>query len=93
MAIEYLEVLQNCPLFAGIQAEEIEAILYCLSSKKRSYAKNMYIYSTEESVSSVGLIIRGSVHIIREDYWGNRDILGQFGPESSLRVVFLCPDG
>ncbi len=90
MATEYPEVLQNCPLFAGIQAEEIEAILHCLSSKKRSYAKNMYIYSTEESVSSVGLIVSGSVHIIREDYWGNRDILGQFGPGELFAESFSC---
>ena len=90
MTIEYLGVLQSCPLFAGIQVEEIDAILRCLSAIKRSYAKNMHIFSTEESVSSVGLILRGSVHIIREDYWGNRDILGQLGPSELFAESFSC---
>jgi CRP-like cAMP-binding protein len=38
------------------------------------------IYCAGETVTRVGEVVSGRVHIMKEDFWGNRSILEEFGP-------------
>jgi CRP-like cAMP-binding protein len=87
---EYLPVLKKSPLFAGIEEGSIETILPCLSAVVKKYEKNQFIFEAEENVTSVGLILTGSVLVIKEDFWGNRDILSQLGPAELFAEAFSC---
>lgn len=75
---KYLEILKRSKLFDGINDNEIEDVLICLSATKRNYRKGEYIFRVGEHISSVALLLEGSVHIQREDYWGNLSILNKF---------------
>ncbi len=88
----YHKILISSSLFVGISEGEIEPLLSCLSAKKRQYEKNAFIFSENESVSSVGLILSGGVHVIKEDYWGNRDILAHLGPGELFAEAFSCAE-
>lgn len=77
---KYLPVLKKCPLFAGMTDLNIQEILSCLSATVRQAGKNTFILSADDSVHFVGLILSGSVHVVREDFWGRKDILSQLGP-------------
>lgn len=87
---KYLSVLKKSPLFADIEETCIETILPCLSAVERQYEKNSFIYSADERVFSVGLILSGSVYIMNEDYWGNRYILSHLGPSELFAEAFSC---
>ena len=52
-------------------------MLICLSAVKRNYHKDECIFRAGEHISSVALLLEGSVHIQREDYWGNLSILNK----------------
>jgi CRP/FNR family transcriptional regulator, dissimilatory nitrate respiration regulator len=87
---KYLPVLKRCPLFAGIEDLNIEQILPCLSATVRQAEKNSFIFSADDSITAVGLILSGSVHIISEDFWGRKDILSQLGPGELFAESFSC---
>ncbi len=82
--------LKKCPLFAGIEESNIEQILPCLSATVRQAEKNTFILSAEDSPHYVGLILTGSVHVLKEDFWGRKDILSQLGPAELFAESFSC---
>lgn len=47
--------------------------------KISSYDKGEFIYREGTLPVRAGLILEGSVHIIKEDFWGNRSILSEVG--------------
>ena len=87
---KYLPILKKSPLFAGIEDLNIDQILPCLSATVRQAEKNTFIFSAEDRITSVGLILSGSVHIISEDFWGRKDILSQLGPSELFAESFSC---
>lgn len=88
--IKYLSILKNCPLFSGIEDGNIDKILPCLSAVEKQAEKNTFIFSAEDHVHSVGLILSGSVHIVKEDFWGRKDILSQLDPGELFAESFSC---
>jgi CRP-like cAMP-binding protein len=40
----------------------------------------------------VGIILTGNVHIIQEDYWGNRSILTHIAPPDLFGEAFACAE-
>ena len=88
--MDYLEILQTAPLFYQITGEEIPAILSCLSSRRVSCRKNEFICNHGDLLSSVGLVLSGEVHILKEDFWGSRTILGKAGPGQLFAESYAC---
>ena len=68
-------VLKKLPLFLGINEKEIDVLLKDMGSRVRSYDKGNFIFYAGDEVHALGIVLHGSVHIIQEDYWGNRNIL------------------
>lgn len=89
----YLIQIKKSRLFAGIDAQELEAMLGCLSATVRHYKKGDYIIRSGDSVSSVGLVISGGVHIQREDFWGNRTILSEVSESGLFGESYACAPG
>lgn len=38
--------LPDSPLFAGVEAHDLNSMMSCLSAKERNYKKNEYIFHT-----------------------------------------------
>ena len=68
------------PLFRGIAAGELPALLDRSSAREVRFAKGELLLYRGETPRSLGLVLEGGVHIIREDFWGNRSIVGLAGP-------------
>ena len=68
------------PLFRGIAAGELPALLDRSSAREVRFAKGELLLHRGETPRSLGLVLEGGVHIIREDFWGNRSIVGLAGP-------------
>ena len=70
-----LKILENSRLFAGIRVDEIQPMLSCLQAVERKYPRGAYIFHTGEEVRALALLVRGTAHIQKEDFWGNRSLL------------------
>ena len=77
---KYLEVLKQCPMFDGILEGELEAILGCLGARCISVKKGEIIFKEGDEATAVGIVLHGSVRMVREDYYGNRSILAMIKP-------------
>lgn len=76
----YIKSLKKNPLFNEVSEDEIIIMLDCLGAVKKSYGKNEYVLRSETQDEKMGIVLEGSVHIVKEDYWGNRTILSKAGP-------------
>lgn len=74
MKIPY-EKLNACPLFAGIAEHELPDLLDRLEAAAETYEKSEVIFWEGRSADAVGVILSGSVHIVREDRGGNRSVI------------------
>lgn len=87
---EFLSILQSSKLFSDISKKELTAILSCLEAKKVDFPKDAFVLRAGESIKSVGLVLSGSVMIIQEDIWGNRNILSKAEPGQTFAAAFAC---
>ena len=63
-------------LFAGVGTHDLDSMMSCLSAKERNYKKNEFIFHTGDKVTQIGMVLEGTVHMMKEDVWGNVMILG-----------------
>lgn len=89
---EFLPVLKKSPLFSGIEQKEIEAMLGCLGAETRSYEKDAFVCQTGEHVESIGLVLSGRVHVVREDFWGNCNIVSVIEPGQTFAESYACTE-
>ena len=78
---KYLHILKNNILFKKIEPDDLESILNCLSGKVITYNKNDVIIHCGDTVNFVGIVLSGSIKIIKEDMEGNINILARCGQE------------
>ncbi|WP_206458134.1 Crp/Fnr family transcriptional regulator [Anaerovorax sp. IOR16] len=83
-------IVRSCPLFSQITENEMDSILKCLSAKKKVYQKNTFIISMNHPVSMIGVIVKGSVNVVKEDFWGNRTILTRLSKGDLFGEAFSC---
>ena len=68
--------ISACSLFRGIPAGELPALLTQASAQKCAFQKGALLLRRGDVTGRLGLVLEGSVHIIREDFWGRRSIVG-----------------
>ena len=67
--------LQESTLFANITEKELKELYKCLSARERTYERDSFVINAGQDVRNVYFILSGSMHIIEEDFWGNRSII------------------
>ena len=77
------------PLFAGISEEGVDQVLACLSARPRHFDKQAMLLRAGDA-PVMGVVLAGSVHILQEDFWGNRSLLGRAGPGDLFAEAFAC---
>ena len=87
---KYLQIIASASLFRGIAKTEIAAVLQNLDAQLRVYPRNSFIWQLGEQVTTAGFVVAGSVHILREDYWGRQNILAQLGCGHLFGEVYAC---
>lgn len=89
--IQYLSVLKSTQLFFGLSEEEISSLLSCLNANLKHFKKGEYVFSQGERLGDVTILVEGSLHIQKDDYWGNRSILGQVAPGEMFGESYVAP--
>lgn len=90
---EFLPVIRTARLFYGVSEEELTAMLACLGGRQEQYKKDAFLLRAGDTVESIGLVLDGSVLILQEDIWGNRNILSRAGRGQSFAAAFACAPG
>lgn len=88
-----LPVLLSSPLFQHLNEAEMRAMLACLSPVRRIFAKGEYLLTEGEPVTSFGMVLSGRVHVLQEDFWGNRNIVASIGAGGVFAESYACTPG
>ena len=90
---EFLSVIRSTQLFSGVSEDELTAMLSCLKAESRDFPKDAFLLRAGDTAESIGLVLSGSVLVIQEDIWGNRNILSKAGPGQTFAAAFACAPG
>lgn len=83
-------ILKNSVLFSGVSEEEALSMMNCLSARKKTYKEGETVLQNGEVTDSMGLLLSGSIYIIRDDFWGNRNILSKVQPGQVFGEVYAA---
>ncbi len=86
----YFSVLSASPLFSGISEAEVTAMLACLRAETKAFPKDAFLLRAGDTAGAIGLVLSGSVLIVQEDIWGNRNILSKAAPGQTFAAAFAC---
>lgn len=87
---KYIDTLLDTALFSGINRNDIEPMLLCLSYSVATYNKGDFLILEDESVRNIGIILSGSVDMVKEDYWGNKTTLVRMKSGELFGETFSC---
>lgn len=87
---KYLDILKKSALFSDIDTKDLINMFKCLLMNIKTYEKNTYVFKASEPFVEVGIILKGRVNIIKEDYWGNRTILTTLSSGDLFGESFVC---
>lgn len=68
------------PFFMILQPEEIHTMLDCLSAKTPLLSKGQLSLSLRRPSGSLGLVVEGCVDVMKEDFWGNTNLMTRCRP-------------
>ena len=82
--------IQKLSMFRGIRPEDLPVMLECLKGYEKTFRKNENISIEQENIRNVGVIISGTVDMIKEDIWGNTTMLVRLGRDRIFGETFAC---
>ena len=87
---KYFDILSQCPLFSGISRQEMGLLLNCLDGRITRVTKGNPVFLEGEPARFVGVVLFGTVQIVRDDYYGNRSVLTVVSPGGLFAEAFAC---
>lgn len=77
---QYYSAIEKAALFAGIDGADYPAVLACLDGRVRPYHGGETVFLSGDPAGSVGVVLSGAVHILREDVSGNHIVVARMEP-------------
>ncbi|MBE6718374.1 MAG: Crp/Fnr family transcriptional regulator [Ruminococcaceae bacterium] len=87
---KYLEILKKCPLFFGINQEDLILMLNCLGARVEQFEKKYTIFAEGTKAKYIGIVLSGRAQVIQIDYYGNRNILSDIHEGEMFAEAFAC---
>lgn len=85
---DFFEILSQCPLFDGIEQSDLDSMIACLNGKSMYVQKGNPIFLEGTPARFVGVVLSGTVQVVREDYYGNRSIMTILQPGEIFAEAF-----
>lgn len=89
---KYLNILKNVSLFENIEKQDISSLLVCLAAKVSSYKQKEAIFIAGDKADYIGIVLCGKVQIVKEDFYGNKNILAITQSGELFGEAFACSD-
>ena len=89
---KYVPILKKTKLFSGVGEDDVTSMLSCLGARLKSYKKGEFVLRQGEHLSDIVVLVDGKLHIQKDDYWGNRSILGQISVGELFGEAYIAPE-
>lgn len=87
---KYIPLLKKVTLFENIEDSDMLAMLKCLGARIHFYKKGEIPLMAGDTVSSVGIVLSGQAHVVREDIDGNQMIVTELRECDLFGETFAC---
>ena len=87
---KYIDVLRTTGLFKGVDDTGLESMLKCLGAETKNVSKDTIILLAGDRPQYVGVVLAGQLHIVREDYDGNRTLIAAVTPGGIFAEALCC---
>lgn len=78
------------PLFSGIKPDEMQAMFSCIGYHIGNFKKGDIVAFEDENIKHIGIVMEGSVDMIKEDLWGNKTMLVRVCKDELFGETFAC---
>ena len=82
--------LEKSPLFHGVTNEELGSLINCLGCSFKRFNKGESVYLAGDPVREIGLVVSGRVHILKDDAWGNSNIITAATEGEPFAEAYVC---
>ncbi len=89
---KFFDILKKCPLFHGINDDDMTKMLTCLGAKVEFFDKKYTVLAEGTEARYIGIVLSGKVQITQVDYYGNRSILSEIYPSEAFAEAFACAE-
>ena len=100
---KFSSTLKSCPLFLGLDENDISKALECICMYKKEYKKNEYVFRLGDKMKYLGVLAKGSIFLEKEDFLGNKTIISPifendvfgasfYNERNSLPFNILCSE-
>ena len=89
MKKNYLSLLTSL-IFQGFSAEELDALVRCMGCTFRAYKKGEAVYLAGDRAREIGIVVSGRVHIVKDDAWGNSNIIAKISGGEMFAEAAVC---
>ena len=84
--------MKRTKLFSGVSEEEILLMSSCLDAKLKEYKKGEYVFRQGQHISQITVLLKGNLHIQKDDYWGNRTIVNNISVGEIFGEAYIAPE-
>ena len=89
---QFIPILKQTKLFAGLMDQKIETMLSCLGARRKEYKKGEYVFSQGEHLQYFAVLVEGGLLIQQDDYWGNRSIVSPIVVGEMFGEAYIAPE-
>lgn len=89
---KYIDIVLETPLFDGMTPNEALQLLKVCAASRRSYDEGEAVFLAGERPGLAGIVLEGRVIIVKEDFYGNRNIIAAAGQGQLFGEAFAFAD-
>ncbi|MCL2462349.1 MAG: Crp/Fnr family transcriptional regulator [Defluviitaleaceae bacterium] len=86
----YFDTIKKAPLFKGIGDEGLQSMLGCLDTEVKTVRKNGVVLLAGEKPTQIGVVLSGSLHVVKESLDGNQTLVASVLPGEIFGEAMCC---
>ena len=86
----YVDTIMKSRLFTGLSEKETRDVINCLTYSVKQFHKGQVIALEGNEIRYIGIVLKGSVDMVKEDLWGNRNLLTRMEEGELFGETFAC---
>ncbi len=87
---QYYPILKRCALFRGIEESNYMHLLGCLDAQIKHFNEDEYIFFAGDKINKVGVVLSGTVEILKENLAGNKHIIAILDSSHLFAEGIVC---